>query len=186
MFLFFSSFSLSPLLPFYISPYSILPGSLYTYYRPGQISPLLIAFLPTLSLPHSAFLLPFAFSTTSIFSFTFSFSSIIFLSSIYLFNRHQIIQMAAPRSTSLRALRILSQQHSATPSLRRGLHITGVNSAQPANVADRASLYTAQSVPELKQECQKRSLRAIGSKTEVCHCPSTSTTKSICKEPSTN
>lgn len=77
--------------------------------------------------------------------------------------------MAAPRSTSLRALRTLSQQHSATPSLRRGLHITGVNSAQPANVADRASLYTAQSVPELKQECQKRSLRAIGSKTEVRH-----------------
>lgn len=78
--------------------------------------------------------------------------------------------MAAPRSTSLRALRTLSQQHSATPSLRRGLHITGVNSAQPANVADRASLYTAQSVPDLKQECQRRSLRAIGSKTEVRHC----------------
>ena len=91
--------------------------------------------------------------------------------------------MAAPRSTSLRALRTLSQQHSATPSLRRGLHITGVNSAQPANVADRASLYSAQSVPELKQECQKRSLRAIGSKTEVRHCLSTAT-KFIDNEPS--
>lgn len=74
--------------------------------------------------------------------------------------------MAAPRSSSLRALRLLSQQH-ATPA-RRGLHITGVQSAQPANPADKASLYAARSLPDLKLECQRRSLRAAGSKSEVC------------------
>lgn len=75
--------------------------------------------------------------------------------------------MAAPRSSSLRALRILSQQNPATPCPRRNLHITGAQSAQPANVADRTSLYSAQTVPDLKQECQRRSLRAVGSKNEL-------------------
>lgn len=72
--------------------------------------------------------------------------------------------MAAPRSTSLRALRRLSQQ---APIARRGLHITGVQSAQPANPADKASLYAARTLPDLKQECQRRSLGAAGSKSEV-------------------
>jgi hypothetical protein len=85
--------------------------------------------------------------------------------------------MAAPRSTSLRALRHLAQQPTAAPIARRGLHITGVQSAQPANPADKASLYAARTLPDLKQECQRRSLRAAGSKSEVCflsrqHCPS--------------
>ncbi|KAI9042545.1 uncharacterized protein KD926_005400 [Aspergillus affinis] len=75
--------------------------------------------------------------------------------------------MAAPRSTSLRALRLLSQQHAATPSIRRGLHITGANSAQPANVSDKSTLYAARSLPDLKSECQKRSLRANGSHPEL-------------------
>ncbi|KAJ5569926.1 uncharacterized protein N7459_009356 [Penicillium hispanicum] len=74
--------------------------------------------------------------------------------------------MAAPRS-SLRALRQISQQHSAAPVARRGLHITGVQSAQPANPADKASLYAARSLPDLKLECQRRSLRAAGSKSEL-------------------
>lgn len=74
--------------------------------------------------------------------------------------------MAAPRSTSLRALRQLSQQPIAAPA-RRGLHITGVQSAQPANPADKASLYAARSLPDLKTECQRRSLRAAGSKSEL-------------------
>ncbi|KAJ5653353.1 hypothetical protein N7490_000356 [Penicillium lividum] len=47
--------------------------------------------------------------------------------------------MAAPRSTSLRALRQVSQ-YSATPITRRALHITGVQSAQPVNSSDKASL----------------------------------------------
>ncbi|CAG8891095.1 unnamed protein product [Penicillium egyptiacum] len=45
--------------------------------------------------------------------------------------------MTAPRSSSLRALRTLSQQPVA-PSARRCLHITGVQSAQPANTGEKA------------------------------------------------
>ncbi|KAJ5193942.1 hypothetical protein N7491_001273 [Penicillium cf. griseofulvum] len=45
--------------------------------------------------------------------------------------------MAAPRSSSVRALRALSQQPVA-PSARRNLHITGVQSAQPANTGEKA------------------------------------------------
>ncbi|KAJ5811096.1 hypothetical protein N7447_010612 [Penicillium robsamsonii] len=45
--------------------------------------------------------------------------------------------MAAPRSSSVRALRALSQQP-VTPSSRRCLHITGVQSAQPANTGEKA------------------------------------------------
>lgn len=44
--------------------------------------------------------------------------------------------MAASRSSSLRALRTLSQQPVA-PSARRSLHITGVQS-QPANAGEKA------------------------------------------------
>ncbi|GLB11532.1 hypothetical protein AtubIFM57258_008402 [Aspergillus tubingensis] len=75
--------------------------------------------------------------------------------------------MAAPRSSSLRALRVLSQQHSTTPSIRRGLHITGSQSAQPANVSDRASLYASRTLADLKTECVKRSLRSSGSQSEL-------------------
>ncbi|KAE8323358.1 hypothetical protein BDV39DRAFT_182368 [Aspergillus sergii] len=75
--------------------------------------------------------------------------------------------MAAPRSASLRALRVLSQQHTATPCLRRGLHITGVNSAQPVNVSDRTSLYATRSLADLQRECSQRKLGASGSQNEL-------------------
>ncbi|PYH47487.1 uncharacterized protein BP01DRAFT_216981 [Aspergillus saccharolyticus JOP 1030-1] len=75
--------------------------------------------------------------------------------------------MTAARSNSLRALRLLSQQQSVLPSVRRGLHITGVHSAQPANVSDRASLYSSRTVADLKNECQKRSLRSSGTQAEL-------------------
>ncbi|KAI1975765.1 hypothetical protein LOZ53_004604 [Ophidiomyces ophidiicola] len=77
--------------------------------------------------------------------------------------------MAAPRSTSLRALRILSQQHSPAPSsvLRRSLHMTGVYSAQPASGPDVTSIYRARSVADLKAECEKRNIRTGGSKAEL-------------------
>jgi hypothetical protein len=65
------------------------------------------------------------------------------------------------------ALRLLSQQHTVSPSLRRGLHITGAQSAQPANVTDRATLYSARTIADLKSECQKRSLRVNGTHDEV-------------------
>lgn len=67
----------------------------------------------------------------------------------------------------MRALRQLQ----LTPASRRCLHITGVNSAQPANVADKASLYGARSVSELKHECQRRTLANGGTKDEVCLSP---------------
>ncbi|KAL4785747.1 hypothetical protein BJX76DRAFT_159661 [Aspergillus varians] len=75
--------------------------------------------------------------------------------------------MAAPRSTSLRALRLLSQQHTLSPSYRRSLHITGAHSAQPANVSDKATLYSTRSLADLKSECQKRSLGASGTQAEL-------------------
>ncbi|KKK14674.1 hypothetical protein P175DRAFT_0446472 [Aspergillus ochraceoroseus IBT 24754] len=75
--------------------------------------------------------------------------------------------MAAPRSTSLRALRLLSQQHRASPSLRRGLHITGANSAQPARVSDKVTLWSTRSLADLKSECQKRSLGSTGTQAEL-------------------
>jgi hypothetical protein len=77
--------------------------------------------------------------------------------------------MTAPRSSALRALRLLSQQHTATPAIRRTLHITGANSAQPANVSDRTSLYSTRSLADLKSECQKRALRTSGTQAEVSH-----------------
>ncbi|KAL4873162.1 hypothetical protein BDV12DRAFT_98114 [Aspergillus spectabilis] len=75
--------------------------------------------------------------------------------------------MAAPRSSSLRALRLLSQQHTVSLSVRRTLHITGAHSAQPINVSDKATLYSTRSLADLKTECQKRSLGAIGSHAEL-------------------
>ncbi|RDW57021.1 uncharacterized protein DSM5745_11594 [Aspergillus mulundensis] len=75
--------------------------------------------------------------------------------------------MAAPRSTSLRALRLLSQQHTFSPAYRRGLHITGAHSAQPANVSDKSTLYSTRNLADLKSECQKRSLRATGTHAEL-------------------
>ena len=82
--------------------------------------------------------------------------------------------MAASRSSSLRALRQLSHQYSALSVSSRGLHMTGVQSAQPANPADKASLYAARSLPDLKLECQRRSLRSAGSKSEVRDYPAPS------------
>ncbi|KMU72337.1 hypothetical protein CISG_02985 [Coccidioides immitis RMSCC 3703] len=82
--------------------------------------------------------------------------------------------MAAPRSTSLRALRLLSQQNSSAPAstlasmapFRRFLHITGAYSAQPASGPDVTSIYRARSVADLRAECERRNLRAGGSKAE--------------------
>ncbi|KAH1652297.1 hypothetical protein KXX59_006401 [Aspergillus fumigatus] len=75
--------------------------------------------------------------------------------------------MAAPRSTSLRALRMLSQQHTTTPCVRRSLHITGANSAQPVNVTDKASFYATRTLADLKLECKKRSIASNGTQAEL-------------------
>ncbi|KAN0085219.1 hypothetical protein V8E54_001686 [Elaphomyces granulatus] len=80
--------------------------------------------------------------------------------------------MAAPRSTSLRPLRALAQQYPSSPSLtnlppRRCLHITGAFSAQVAPSLDKPPLYTSRTLADLKQECERRSLRTGGTKSEL-------------------
>ncbi|PGH16460.1 hypothetical protein AJ79_01791 [Helicocarpus griseus UAMH5409] len=86
--------------------------------------------------------------------------------------------MAAPRSTSIRALRLLAQQHAPTPSapsstlasmapFRRSLHITGAFSAQPARGPDATAIYRSRSLADLRAECERRNLRAGGSKSEL-------------------
>ncbi|OAL70697.1 hypothetical protein A7D00_5025 [Trichophyton violaceum] len=69
--------------------------------------------------------------------------------------------MAAPRSTSLKALRSLSQQPC------RSLHITGAYSAQVATGPDASTLYHSRTLADLRAECQKRNLGASGSKSEL-------------------
>ncbi|OAX84621.1 hypothetical protein ACJ72_01017 [Emergomyces africanus] len=75
--------------------------------------------------------------------------------------------MAAPRSTSLRALRLLAaQQHAPTHSstlasmapFRRSLHITGAFSAQPARGPDVTAIYRSRSLGDLRAECERRNL----------------------------
>lgn len=77
--------------------------------------------------------------------------------------------MAAPRSTSLRALRALSQHHSpaTTQYCRRRLHITGAFSAQPVDGSDKLAAYSSRTEADLKSECQRRGLRTVGSKSEL-------------------
>ncbi|KAM5435744.1 hypothetical protein MferCBS31731_006193 [Microsporum ferrugineum] len=69
--------------------------------------------------------------------------------------------MAAPRSSSLKALRSLSQQP------RRSLHITGAYSAQVATGPDVSTLYHSRTLADLRAECQKRNLGASGTKSEL-------------------
>ncbi|KAH8697223.1 hypothetical protein BGW36DRAFT_378243 [Talaromyces proteolyticus] len=77
--------------------------------------------------------------------------------------------MAAPHSTSLRALRALSQQHTPATTLycRRRLHITGAFSAQPVDGSGKTGSYASRTLPELKSECQRRGLVAGGSKADL-------------------
>ncbi|KAK2793535.1 hypothetical protein FQN52_001121 [Onygenales sp. PD_12] len=82
--------------------------------------------------------------------------------------------MAAPRSTSLRALRLLAQEHAPPPTalatmapFRRSLHITSAFSAQPARGPDVTSIYRSRSLGDLRAECERRNLRAGGSKSEL-------------------
>lgn len=77
--------------------------------------------------------------------------------------------MAAPRSTSLRALRAVSQHHTpaTTHYCRRRLHITGAFSAQPVDGSDKAASYASRAEADLKNECKRRGLRTGGSKAEV-------------------
>ncbi|OJD09470.1 hypothetical protein ACJ73_10289, partial [Blastomyces percursus] len=84
--------------------------------------------------------------------------------------------MAAPRLTSLRALRLIAaQQHAPIPfsalasmaPLRRSLHITGAFSAQPARGPDITAVYRSRGMGDLRAECERRNLRTAGSKAEL-------------------
>ena len=76
--------------------------------------------------------------------------------------------MSAARSTFFRTVRAVSQKHSPVPSIRRGLHITGANSAQPVNNSiDGAPVFSSLGLADLKQECRKRYIAFDGSKPEV-------------------
>ncbi|ODH23960.1 hypothetical protein ACO22_05356 [Paracoccidioides brasiliensis] len=82
--------------------------------------------------------------------------------------------MAAPRSTSIRALRLLAKQHAPEPSalasmapFRRSLHITGAFSAQPARGPDVNAIYRSRTLGDLLAECERRNLRPGGTKAEL-------------------
>jgi len=70
--------------------------------------------------------------------------------------------MAAPRASSLKALRNLQQ------STRRSLHITGSNAA-PSSFAgpDQRLVYLSKSISDLRAECQQRKLNTTGNKPEL-------------------
>lgn len=69
--------------------------------------------------------------------------------------------MAAPRVSSFKVLRALSQH-------RRHLHITGVNSAPAVTSSEKASsLWLSKTTEDLAGECRRRGLKAVGDKSEV-------------------
>lgn len=72
--------------------------------------------------------------------------------------------MAAPRTTSVRALRTLSQQS-------RQLHMTGpATFPSPLLTSERPALNLPRDIAGLRAECLKRKLPATGSKSEVSRC----------------
>lgn len=79
--------------------------------------------------------------------------------------------MAAPRSTSLRALRAITQANQPQVHTTRGLHITGAASApygnQGAFSPASAELYHSRSIKDLRAECKRRSITTSGSHGEL-------------------
>ena len=75
--------------------------------------------------------------------------------------------MAAPRSSSFKALRNL-QRVSQSPPAKRGLHMTGVNSFSPTSIDPaHRTILEGRSLQDLRGECQKRTLSASGTKHEL-------------------
>ncbi|OAL34194.1 hypothetical protein AYO20_06449 [Fonsecaea nubica] len=74
--------------------------------------------------------------------------------------------MAAPRASSFKALRNL-QRTSATNPAKRSLHITGVHASPRPIDPNHKSTYVPWSLQDLRQECQKRTLSASGTKHEL-------------------
>jgi SAP domain len=74
--------------------------------------------------------------------------------------------MAAPRTSSFKALRNLQKVSRSTPT-KRDLHITGVHAAPSPIDPTHKTTYTPWSMQDLRGECSKRSISASGTKHEL-------------------
>ncbi|KIX05072.1 uncharacterized protein Z518_05944 [Rhinocladiella mackenziei CBS 650.93] len=74
--------------------------------------------------------------------------------------------MAAPRASSFKALRNLQRSSGSTPA-KRSLHITGVHASPRPIDPTHKMTYMPWSLQDLRQECQKRTLSASGTKHEL-------------------
>lgn len=74
--------------------------------------------------------------------------------------------MAAPRSSSLKALRNLQTAGAAVPARRR-LHITGSNSSPQSYNPQPKSTYAPLTLSDLRDECRRRSILYTGTKQEL-------------------
>lgn len=74
--------------------------------------------------------------------------------------------MAAPRSSSFKALRNLQKAGTSTPA-RRSLHITGSNSSPQSHNAQSKHTYSPLTLSDLRDECRKRSILYTGTKHEM-------------------
>ncbi len=74
--------------------------------------------------------------------------------------------MAAPRSSSFKALRTLQKSSSSVPA-KRSLHITGSNSSPQAYNPQPKHTYTPLTLSDLRNECRRRSILYTGTKHEL-------------------
>lgn len=74
--------------------------------------------------------------------------------------------MAAPRSSSFKALRNLQKAGSSSP-VRRSLHITGSNSSPQTHNAQSRHTYSPLTHSDLRDECRRRSILYTGTKHEL-------------------
>lgn len=74
--------------------------------------------------------------------------------------------MAAPRSTSFKALRTLQKASPSAPA-RRNLHITGSNSSPQLRSPPPKHTYAPLTLSDLRDECRRRSILYTGTKHEL-------------------
>jgi SAP domain len=74
--------------------------------------------------------------------------------------------MAAPRSSSFKALRNLQKASSSAPA-RRNLHITGSNSSPQVRSPPPKHTYAPLTLSDLRDECRRRSILYTGTKHEL-------------------
>ncbi|ERF76117.1 hypothetical protein EPUS_01450 [Endocarpon pusillum Z07020] len=74
--------------------------------------------------------------------------------------------MAAPRSSSFKALRNLQRTSSSVPA-KRSLHITGSNSSPQAYNPQPKTTYAPLTLSDLRNECRRRSILYTGTKHEL-------------------